>query len=208
VSRVLGALAVSASLHGLLAWEVARPACHAASTEEVEVEIRPERMRLSSAEGRAAASMAPSRSKPVKRPASRAAILPAKAPSSFESVTAVPPAASAAAVAPASEPEAAGSVAGEARAPAQAGLDLGAFVERLRRSAQRCAPRRLAPGAEVSLARVRFCVDPSGQPEAVTLLQSTGDAQLDRAAVECVIPGAAPLPASDSCLVVPLRFSL
>jgi TonB family protein len=87
-------------------------------------------------------------------------------------------------------------------------LDLGAFVERLRRSAQRCSPRRLGPRGEASLARVRFCVGPSGRPEAVTLLQSTGDARLDRAAVECVIPGAAPLPTSDRCLVVPLRFNL
>jgi TonB family protein len=86
--------------------------------------------------------------------------------------------------------------------------DLGLFVERLKRSARRCSPRRLGPGGEASLARVRFCVSRSGRPEAVTLLQSTGDARLDRAAVDCVIPGAAPLPASDRCLVVPLRFNL
>jgi TonB family protein len=88
------------------------------------------------------------------------------------------------------------------------GPNLGAFVERLKRSAQRCSPRRLGHAAEASLARVRFCVDPLGRPETVTLLQSTGDPRLDRAAVECVIPGAAPLPATDSCLVVPLRFNL
>jgi TonB family protein len=88
------------------------------------------------------------------------------------------------------------------------GPNLGAFVERLRKSAQRCSPRRVGTGGEASLARVRFCVDALGKPEAVTLLQSTGDPRLDRAALECVIPGAAPLPATDRCLVVPLRFSL
>jgi TonB family protein len=88
------------------------------------------------------------------------------------------------------------------------GPNLGAFVERLRKSAQRCSPKRAGPAGEASMARVRFCVDPLGKPEAVTLLQSTGDPRLDRAALECVIPGAAPLPATDRCLVVPLRFSL
>jgi TonB family protein len=84
---------------------------------------------------------------------------------------------------------------------------LGAFVERLRQSARRCSPKR-GSGAEASLARVRFCVDALGRPETVTLLQSTGDPILDRAALECVIPGAAPLPVTDRCLVVPLRFSM
>jgi TonB family protein len=88
------------------------------------------------------------------------------------------------------------------------GPNLGAFVERLRKSAQRCSPKRLGTAGERSMARVRFCVDSLGKPEAVTLLQSTGDPRLDRAALECVIPGAAPLPATDRCLVVPLRFSL
>jgi TonB family protein len=91
---------------------------------------------------------------------------------------------------------------------AEGGPNLGAFVERLKRSARRCSPRRGAPASEASLARVRFCVNALGRPEAVTLLQSTGDARLDQAALECVIPGAAPLPATDRCLVVPLRFNL
>jgi TonB family protein len=89
-----------------------------------------------------------------------------------------------------------------------AGPDIGVFVERLRRSAQRCSLRRGAPGTAAPLARVRFCVDAHGMPQAVSLLQSTGDPRLDRDALECVVPGAAPLPASDRCLVVPLRFSL
>jgi TonB family protein len=86
-------------------------------------------------------------------------------------------------------------------------FSLGAFVERLKKSAQRCSPKT-GSRVEASLARVRFCVDPLGRPAAVTLLQSTGDPILDRAALECVIPGAAPLPVTDRCLVVPLRFSL
>jgi TonB family protein len=110
--------------------------------------------------------------------------------------------------APSTEPVGGGGDgASEGSAPS-AGPDIGVFVERLRRSAQRCSLRRGAPGTEAALARVRFCVDAQGMPQAVSLLQSTGDPRLDRDALECVVPGAAPLPASDRCLVVPLRFSL
>jgi protein TonB len=109
--------------------------------------------------------------------------------------------------APSTEPVGGGGD-GASEGSTSAGPDIGVFVERLRRSAQRCSLRRGAPGTEAALARVRFCVDAQGMPQAVSLLQSTGDPRLDRDALECVVPGAAPLPASDRCLVVPLRFSL
>ena len=86
-------------------------------------------------------------------------------------------------------------------------LDLSPYLDRIRRSASSCAPRRL--GAAVGrprLARVRFCVGSRGEATAISLVESSGSAAFDRAAVDCVIPGAAPFPPIDRCLVVPLRF--
>ncbi len=85
------------------------------------------------------------------------------------------------------------------------GLDLAPFLERLRRSAEACAPRRHRQGGETT-ALVRFCVGPGGAATSVALLESTGSSELDRATLDCVIPGAMPFPPADRCLVVPLRF--
>jgi TonB family protein len=90
-------------------------------------------------------------------------------------------------------------------------IDLQPFIDRLRRSAERCgsvAPRGRGSdrGSRAQVGLVRFCVAPDGAPTALSLVESTGDQALDRAALECIVPGAAPLPAADRCLVVPLRF--
>ncbi|HEY1904518.1 MAG TPA: hypothetical protein VGG91_00670, partial [Myxococcaceae bacterium] len=73
---------------------------------------------------------------------------------------------------------------------------LAALSQRLAWSAERCAPaavvrsaRRPVPGVPL-----HFCLDASGQPSEVGLLGTTGSEQLDRAARDCVVPGAAPLP--------------
>jgi TonB family protein len=86
-----------------------------------------------------------------------------------------------------------------------AGLDLAPFLERLRRSAVSCAPRRRSHDGTAT-AQVRFCVGAGGAATSVALLESTGSGELDRAAIDCVVPGAAPFPPIDRCLVVPLRF--
>jgi len=81
-----------------------------------------------------------------------------------------------------------------------ADLDLAAFFGRLERAAQRCSGPRSGEG------KIRFCVGANGAPIDVALVQSTGNFALDDAALHCVIPGAAPFPRTDRCLVVPLAF--
>ncbi len=81
-----------------------------------------------------------------------------------------------------------------------ADLDLTAFFDRLQRAAERCAGPRAGEG------RVRFCVGADGAPTDVSLVQTTGNFALDDAALHCVVPGAAPFPRTNRCLVVPLAF--
>ena len=79
-------------------------------------------------------------------------------------------------------------------------LDAASLLEALQRrlawSAARCAPasavrlsRHGVPGVPL-----HFCLDASGRPSEVGLLGTTGSDQLDRAARDCVLPGALPLP--------------
>ena len=90
------------------------------------------------------------------------------------------------------------------------GIDLKPFVERLRRSAEQCGAlsqrSRTDRRSRASVGLVRFCVTSEGTPTSVSLVESSGDPALDRSAIECIVPGAAPLPPADRCLVVPLRF--
>lgn len=79
---------------------------------------------------------------------------------------------------------------------------------RLAWSAARCAP-----ASAVRLARhgvpgvpLHFCLDRSGTPSGVGLLGTTGSDQLDRAARDCVVPGALPLPPAQGCYTVEVRF--
>lgn len=81
---------------------------------------------------------------------------------------------------------------------------------RLAWSAARCAP-----AAVVRLARhgvpgvpLHFCLDASGTPSGVGLLGTTGSDQLDRAARDCVVPGALPLPPAPGCYTVEVRFPI
>jgi TonB family protein len=225
--RLSAALAVSLGVHGALCALVSIGAPQEAATSqeateriEVEVEGAPVRSK------RAVAAMGPGPSStavalaPVARgklhaPKQMEPRLPFLESSALVPagkgeipVASAPPGSNDGPEVPSTEPiGGAGDRVSEGSAPS-AGPDIGVFVERLRRSAQRCSLRRGAPGAEAALARVRFCVDAHGVPQEVSLLQSTGDPRLDRDALDCVVPGAAPLPSSDRCLVVPLRFSL
>jgi hypothetical protein len=102
-------------------------------------------------------------------------------------------------------PAGATSTAGAADGPVSL---LAALSQRLAWSAERCAPasvvrtaRRPVPGVPL-----HFCLDASGQPSEVGLLGTTGSEQLDRAARDCVVPGALPLPPVPGCYTVEVRF--
>ena len=87
---------------------------------------------------------------------------------------------------------------------------LAALSQRLAWSAERCAPagtvrltRRTVPGVPL-----HFCLDASGRPSDVDLLGTTGSEALDRAARDCVVPGALPLPPAPGCYTVEVRFPI
>jgi periplasmic protein TonB len=83
---------------------------------------------------------------------------------------------------------------------------LGELHRRLSEAATRCYPpaaRRLRLRGEVPL---RFCLDAAGSASALSLEGSTGSPVLDRSALECVVPGAAPLPGVVGCFQVAVRF--
>jgi len=85
---------------------------------------------------------------------------------------------------------------------------LAALSQRLAWSAARCAPaevvrttRHAVPGVPL-----HFCLDGAGRPSEVGLLGTTGSELLDRAARDCVVPGALPLPPVPGCYTVEVRF--
>jgi periplasmic protein TonB len=77
---------------------------------------------------------------------------------------------------------------------------------RLAEAARRCYPaaaQRFRLQGEVP---VHFCLDGQGVATALSLEGSTGSPLLDRSALECVVPGAEPLPAVAGCFLVPVHF--
>ncbi len=91
------------------------------------------------------------------------------------------------------------------RSPGASSL-LGELHRRLAEAARRCYPaaaRRFQLQGEVP---VHFCLDAHGAATALRLEGSTGSPLLDASALECVVPGAAPLPALPGCFLVPVRF--
>jgi outer membrane biosynthesis protein TonB len=87
---------------------------------------------------------------------------------------------------------------------------LGELSARLARSAARCTPAGVVRSSRESAPEVplHFCLDAAGRPTAVGLEGTTGSELLDRAARECVVPGAAPLPPLPGCYTVAVRFPL
>ena len=85
---------------------------------------------------------------------------------------------------------------------------LAVLSQRLAWSARRCAPPSVVRTARHAVPGVplRFCLDAAGRPSEVGLLGTTGSEQLDRAARDCVIPGALPLPPVPGCYTVEVRF--
>jgi hypothetical protein len=85
---------------------------------------------------------------------------------------------------------------------------LGALSQRLAWSAARCAPAEVVRTTRHAIPGVplHFCLDSAGRPSDVGLLGTTGSELLDRAARDCVVPGALPLPAVPGCYTVEVRF--
>ena len=87
---------------------------------------------------------------------------------------------------------------------------LAALSQRLAWSAERCAPAAVVRTGHRALPGVplHFCLDAAGRPSEVGLLGTTGSDQLDRAARDCVVPGALPLPPVPGCYTVEVRFPI
>lgn len=101
----------------------------------------------------------------------------------------------------------AGSVAGPVEA---APLDTSALSQRLQQVALRCYPPAARRFRQTGEAQVRFCLDPAGTLRESKVTHSSGSELLDRAASDCVVPGAAPFgpEALGRCFEVPVRFRL
>lgn len=85
---------------------------------------------------------------------------------------------------------------------------LATLSQRLAWSAARCAPAGVVRAARHAVPGVplHFCLDDAGRPSDVGLLGTTGSEVLDRAARDCVVPGALPLPPVPGCYTVEVRF--
>jgi protein TonB len=82
------------------------------------------------------------------------------------------------------------------------------IVRRLSIAAEGCYPPAAARFRAEGETRVRFCIDAEGQPQGARVLSSSGFEILDDAALNCVLPRAAPLPRTGPCLALPVRFSI
>lgn len=77
---------------------------------------------------------------------------------------------------------------------------------RLAAAASRCYPdaaRRFRARGRVTLS---FCLDERGGAASASIAAGSGSALLDRAATDCVLPGALPLPGAAGCYTVPVVF--
>src|SRR5262249_22611014 len=108
-----------------------------------------------------------------------------------------------------------GAAAGEGTGPEATGTGgqssaslLAALSQKLAASAARCAPAEVVRTAHHAVPGVplHFCIDAAGRPSEVGLLGTTGSDVLDRAARDCVVPGALPLPPVPGCYTVEVRF--
>jgi len=207
--RLLGAVVVSAAAHGALLLGVlasGRPPRTAAVTSVRLVELAFEPTPAASVE----AAAAPRRREPSRPRAAlvaRSEVTPSPASDGEQG----PPA-------PGAEDGASPGTrgGGEGASPAREGGGAGSgggvdprlaeLHRRLAEAAARCYPpaaQRLRLQGEVPL---RFCLDAHGGASGLSLLGTTGSALLDRSALECVVPGAEPLPALAGCFQVAVRF--
>jgi TonB family protein len=86
--------------------------------------------------------------------------------------------------------------------------DLTALHQRLAEAAQSCYPaaaRRLRLSGQLELA---FCASADGRASNPSLGSSSGSELLDRAALDCLLARATPLPVRSGCFRVPVRFGM
>jgi TonB family protein len=81
-----------------------------------------------------------------------------------------------------------------------------ALHRKLAQAARTCYPRAARRFRLKGTSRIHFCLDGSGSAGQVDLVESSGAALLDRAAQECVVPGAQPLPGT-GCYTLGVEFT-
>lgn len=82
------------------------------------------------------------------------------------------------------------------------------ITRRLASVASECYPRAAKRLRLEGTVRLRFCVGPAGDAVEARVVEGSGQAVLDEAALGCVLRRAAPFPAVAVCLAVPVRFRL
>lgn len=83
---------------------------------------------------------------------------------------------------------------------------LAALHQRLQAAVARCYPEAAVRLRARGRVVVSFCLDAGGNATSVTREASSGSALLDRAATDCVVPGALPAPGAPGCYSVPVVF--
>ncbi len=78
--------------------------------------------------------------------------------------------------------------------------------QRLASAARRCYPGTAHRLRQRGTVQLHFCLSPQGTASTSTLEGTTGSTLLDRAALECVLPGALPAPGMPGCYDVAIRF--
>lgn len=81
------------------------------------------------------------------------------------------------------------------------------LAARLAEAARRCYPREAVRFRLSGEARLSFCLGGDGRARAVSVARSSGAEALDRAAAECVLPRALPVPGAAGCYELPVRFT-
>jgi len=81
------------------------------------------------------------------------------------------------------------------------------LMARLSAAALRCYPPQAVRFHLSGETHLSFCLGEDGRASAVKLARSSGSEVLDRAASECVLPGALPLSGAAGCYELPVRFA-
>ncbi len=92
---------------------------------------------------------------------------------------------------------------GDGRAAVIQADPAGELYQRLQQSARGCYPAAARRFGLRGTGKLAFCLQGRGSFSALRLIEKTGSEILDRAAAECVVPGALPLPSATGCYEVP-----